>query len=295
MIHLITGLPGSGKSLLAIEEILKHSTVENPRPIFTNIKNADHQALGSFPLNQPERWMDLPDGSLVVVDECQHNWPARSSGSKAPEHTLALTEHRHRGFDFIFLTQGPKLIDPWLRDLVERHDHLRRPYQLPYRKRYTYQGCRTDLSEDKEKAVVDRFKINKKLFGYYQSASVHTRVNGFPWKKLSLLLLSLVFVVISGWYVVSSLKGTEKEPQSESPKIDSHTQLASSLPEFHFAGSFISGPNKVLWVADEEGNTFDVASLGAYRITATNDVVLYDRGQNELAIVRDHELARLLW
>jgi len=138
-------------------------------------------------------------------------------------------------------------------------------------------------------------KIDKKLFGYYQSASVHTRVNGFPWKKFSLLVLSLLAVAISAWFVVSSLKGTVQTPQNKAQQVDLPAQLVSSLPEFHFAGSFISGPKKVLWVADEEGNTFDVAALGAYRITATNDVVLYDRGQNELAIVRDPELARLLW
>ena len=110
MITLLTGKPGHAKSLLAVQWVRENRELDNPRAVFTNINGLDNDTLGSFVLEDPEKWYELPIGSLVVIDECQRWFRPMANGSKVPEHVSQLETHRHLGIDIIFITQGPKLI-----------------------------------------------------------------------------------------------------------------------------------------------------------------------------------------
>ncbi|MGL4565407.1 zonular occludens toxin domain-containing protein [Aeromonas veronii] len=75
MITLITGRPGSGKTLLAVEMIRDNANGERIRPLFANIDGLAYDRLRCFPLEDPTTWPDLPAGSIVVIDECQKLMP----------------------------------------------------------------------------------------------------------------------------------------------------------------------------------------------------------------------------
>ena len=63
MIILITGTPGSGKTLFAVSKILAWAK-ENKREIFADIDGLSIDGIEK----SPEDWRETPDGSIVVYD-----------------------------------------------------------------------------------------------------------------------------------------------------------------------------------------------------------------------------------
>lgn len=146
MITLITGTPGAGKTLRCVELLAELRNDDDPktrsRLIFSNVNDLAPE-IGAVAEFDPLRWMDLPEGSLIVVDECQDFWPSRPSGSKRPESVAALNTHRHKGIDLILLTQHPGLVDQDIRALVGRHLHAYRPRAQEHSVWYEWSYCET--------------------------------------------------------------------------------------------------------------------------------------------------------
>lgn len=188
MIELRTGIPGSGKTLSmvqALDRLLKswEKKPEEGRPIYVhNIKELalPHAVLpvkevtaGSKKQVVPD-WELVPDGALIIVDECQDLFPPRSSQSAAPEHISWFNTHRHRGIDIWITTQHPKLIDFSLRALVGKHMHYRRVFGGQRAIVYEWDGCSDNLGGMKD-AVTSYFGFPKDAFKFYKSAEVHTK------------------------------------------------------------------------------------------------------------------------
>lgn len=139
MITLITGLPGAGKSLRMVQMI--RDALKEGRNVY--VDGIDGlQPFGWEPCELND-WENLPDGSLVVADEAQKTWGTRRAGD-APPSIRALSEHRHRGFDFVIGTQHPTMIDKYVRTLVGRHDHLLRQFGAPISRIVTWSECQDD-------------------------------------------------------------------------------------------------------------------------------------------------------
>ncbi len=136
-----TGLPGHGKTLFTLAEIHREF-VEQPkkkgeavRPIYYLSKEAvDSPGSGIAgltlegwtPFTDVYQWWDLPNGSVIVVDECQYCLPRRSPG-KEPDWISAFAEHRKKGFDIYLITQDCRNMDYFVRRLAGQHIHYWRP------------------------------------------------------------------------------------------------------------------------------------------------------------------------
>lgn len=103
-----------------------------------NVRGFQHDKARVLPIS-PEQFRDrmnfLPDGAVCFIDEASEHemLPKRPAGSKVPDHVRELAKHRHRGLDFIFVSQSPaKQVDEFLHDLIERHIHVRRRFGLPF-------------------------------------------------------------------------------------------------------------------------------------------------------------------
>ena len=84
-IELITGQPGHGKTALAIVKGKEFS--DAGREVYANgIKNLNYEALGWKCIDDPKEWESLPDGSVLILDECYNTFPNRNPGSKVPAH-----------------------------------------------------------------------------------------------------------------------------------------------------------------------------------------------------------------
>ena len=138
MITLITGAPGSGKTLLGVSEILRTEADKGRQLIVDGvpelvIEHQPAQPLAEWtkvvvdPSSQDGKKLlfTFPEGALVFIDEAQRVYRPRAAGSRVPPEVAAFETHRHQGLDFVIVTQHPNLIDANVRKLVGRHLHVR--------------------------------------------------------------------------------------------------------------------------------------------------------------------------
>lgn len=235
MIELRTGLPGNGKTLSIVQELAAMQAKwdkgdEAARPVF--VHNVRDLALPHSPLplntiqhkggieqNIPD-WSQVPDGSLIIIDEGQDLFPPRSSQSMAPPHVAWLNTHRHRGVDILISTQHPKLVDASLRALVGKHKHYRRVFGMQRSIVYEWDGCSDSLAGMKD-ATKTFWNFPKDAFKWYKSAEVHTKQKfKLPfWVVIPFVGLLLgVFFVPRAYSVLSNgIKGKSLSAHAEQP------------------------------------------------------------------------------
>lgn len=190
MITVITGTPGSGKTLYSIQKLLRPlvgqtipvpddegNVVDMPRTIYTNINGLqlDHERIDDsedYGLRGWHNWA-LP-GSVIVFDEFQKAWPPRPNGSKVPPDVQALDTHRHMGVDFILITQNAANVDRHVHGLVGRHLHIRRLANSPMATVYEWDHLSKSLLYSKA-LKMSPFFFSRKVYSLYKSAKVHTK------------------------------------------------------------------------------------------------------------------------
>lgn len=208
-IHLVTGLPGAGKSLGAVEQILKFRKAEPNRPVYVlGIDGLrDDVALPLTP-DSLRAWWELPTGSVVLVDECQKYMPARRQGDP-PEWIRKLSEHRHFGLDFVLCTQSPGYVDSYVRGLIDRHTHLVRKFGTGLVDRYEWPAvCANPLNRSERKqARKSLWRYPKECFKLYKSAELHTVKRRIPWKVWAIAALPLVVLALGAVAFHSMEKG----------------------------------------------------------------------------------------
>jgi zona occludens toxin len=133
-----------------------------------------YQVKSNAPMQWVPDWDEMPDGSLVIIDEAQGFFPPRSSQSAPPPHVPWLNTHRHKGFDIWVTTQHPKLIDGGVRALVGKHRHYRRLFGGSKAAVYEFDGCNDSLAR-LGSAVISYWPYPKKVFKWYKSAELYTR------------------------------------------------------------------------------------------------------------------------
>jgi hypothetical protein len=152
------------------------------RTIYTNIKALKIDYVRDIEYD----WRDCPDGSIVVIDEVQLVEPFDQTKNKNDPIIQELTIHRHRGFDFYFITQYPSLLHPTVKDLIGVHYHLTVPYGL---KTKVYQFGSTRAYPN---TMANKFNCETKfyftppdrLFKLYKSTTINTHQKRIPYKQL---------------------------------------------------------------------------------------------------------------
>ena len=227
-IVLITGTPGAGKTAHMVHMLVNDSMFKNsdgtPRKIFTNIKGLNIPDMptidvSSIASEQAEstdeklsfhgiyKWIVKPEnhGSVVIIDEVQDVWPARSNGSQVPPNVAWLNTHRHLGVDIFVLTQNPKNIDVNLRGLVNKHLHVAKN-KLGMRTLLEWKYCANNPLTQAKDAFAKVHKLDKKIFGYYKSAEVHTENKTKVTKWVFVLPIVLLIMPVALYFSYSLLK-----------------------------------------------------------------------------------------
>lgn len=314
MIHLITGTPGSGKTLLAVELILKNRNSEKIRPLYANIEGLNLEELRCFKLDEVDTWYDLPDGAIIVIDECQRWFRPRPNGSAVPEWISRFETHRHHGHDIILITQHPGLIDRNIRKLVDRHQHMYRPFGMDHRKVFEWNTCNEspEPSQNESNALRTKLKFDKELFKYYQSASIHTSTKRIPIKQIAVFVGAiLVTVILGGNFVHSKLEvidsgKTQGAPEQDHSNQAQQQQVAHAQEVEHAApppvnqllyrGHIKSTTSLSLMLEDAKtGQTYDLSDFDGYRKEGV-EVVFYVAGTSHEFTYhsRDRELLKIL-
>lgn len=210
MITIITGLPGNGKTLYALNYIKAYSESENREVFYSGIKDL------ALPWTEikPEDWPTMPPGAIIVIDECQFVFPKKPNGSKLPEHYEKLAVHRHSGYDIFLITQHPSLVDNFVRQLCGRHFHVIRKFGMQRAKVWEWSAANTapEKPASHKTAILHKFKYPKSVYDLYKSAEVHTVKRSIP-VKLILAVLFVIAVFAFGYYVLDRFQKRAK-PQT---------------------------------------------------------------------------------
>lgn len=237
MIYLITGVPGSGKSLYAVSTLLKKLMGETikqegkpdikrrlcidgipglllPHELMAPQVEGSLVSRGKDEKETPAEghglwnWFEwCQPGDVIVVDEVQRYWRPRGMGTKVPLDVAKLETHRHYGVDFVLITQNPMLLDQNVRRLVGRHLNVRRVFGGARALIYDWDGCQTDVHRTAG-ATRTLWSYPKGAYKLYKSSELHTKQH----QKIPLFMLFplavLALAVFAGPKAWSTLHGS---------------------------------------------------------------------------------------
>lgn len=271
-ITLVTGTPGAGKTLYTVQELLaklvgslvevindKGEQHKIERTVYTNIRGLllDHVLIDyNGPLGA-DHWHEwAKPGDILVVDEVQLLWPVRPNGSKVPPDVSALDTHRHRGVDFIVITQVPTNFDRHVSGLVDRHIHVRRIGRSRNCIVYEWDAASRQL---RYKDAMNRrpWRYKSSTFKLYKSSELHTKMPrklpGILWLAiLALLAAPFLWVNLAGRITSKSVQPIE---QAALPRPPVPGRLPAGAVEVDLASPLLAEDPRQLvvggWCGDE--------------------------------------------
>lgn len=232
MIYLFTGVPGSSKTLNVLKMVNEDPTFKGREIYYHRIKELKLPWI-ELSADEVMEWDTLPHGAVLVVDEAQYLMPTRDSRKPMPDWIVKMSEHRHKGYDLIFITQNPMLLDAGFRRFVGKHIHIERVFGMQSAKWMTWEKCVSDIEDHfkRKEAVVKRVPFDKKYYGLYKSAEVHTHKRKLPLKVFIpfiflALVIGLVIYFLVRW---DDRTGTDLGDGQDSSRQPGNTSLIPSL------------------------------------------------------------------
>lgn len=233
MLTLITGVPGSAKTLLAVSYIEKQVLInrdpktkpEDIRPIFSDIDGIDFGD-DVIVVDKDHDWRTTPDGSMIFYDEAHKRWPSTGKTGRSDDETCRdLDEHRHTGHDLFAITQWPTKIHHELRTNVNRHFHVVRTMGAELATIYEWNQAQSspDRRDIKDSADSRSFRYPKRLYKHYKSATIHTHKFKFP-TKMKVVLVA-IFGLSGITVYAASVMVSGGEPKSFNTE---NTQIATN-------------------------------------------------------------------
>ncbi|WP_211450854.1 zonular occludens toxin domain-containing protein [Collimonas antrihumi] len=206
MIFLFTGMPGSYKTMSAIQFVTERFVEKEKREVYAyGIRDLDVPHWHNVEtMEEIREWWNFPKGSVIVFDEAQELMPQRGTG-RPPEWIERFALHRHAdrfapnsgAVDIVLITQDAMMVDVFVRRLVNEFRHNVRPLGLSYAnvQQFSKVGDPDDYHFKKTAIKNYKYKENKKYFGAYKSTDVHTIKRNWPIKKLLVLAATVGLVV----------------------------------------------------------------------------------------------------
>jgi len=280
--YLISGQPGNGKTLRAMsmalefyeqnQQQVKEGKAE-PRRFFTNIAGATaEEGADAFPwmekLPEHNDWTKLPDGSFVIYDEAHSDgntqglerygklFPSTGKPGESDDPRIrAMSTHRHRGFDLVFVTQWPNKIHHQVRTLIGSHTHMNRSFGMQRAGVLTWSRVQSDPYDEKvrDKAEEEIWAYPKALYNRYRSATLHTASHKFKVPRKVWQALSVTVAVIFGvWMIYAFLIKPPPTPKKASaPAFDDRS--VQSQPELYCMASGTTAADTTCTCVTEQG------------------------------------------
>lgn len=247
-IRLITGNPGSGKSLLVVSELVAAAKLAN-RPIYTNITGLKIPGVQELPPDAD--WTLLPDRSLVVFDECQDiedsqgvkPYAATGAPGLSRDHRLAnLRQHRKREFDLWFIAQHPSFVHHDVRKITDEHVHMLRVMGLNRSTRYTFAGsycAKPEEPSERRRGDKEFWRYPRSAFGLYHSANGHNFKFKMPRKVAMVGFVVIATCALGVWFLAGrvglgdkSVLVQEARAAAGQSVVDSPANSVASSGEF---------------------------------------------------------------
>jgi zona occludens toxin len=180
-ITLFSGLPGHGKTLMAVT-YAREAREEGQRVFQIGIKDCNPVVAEPWELGV-ERWRELPSGAILILDEAQDFLPVRGPG-KPPEWISEIARLRHYGVQLWLITQDVRNLDSFVRRLIGAHVHIERKLGLKAAVIYRWEHVTEDTRDyhARKASIKSTFKHDTKNYQYYTSATQHLVKRKIPWQ-----------------------------------------------------------------------------------------------------------------
>lgn len=224
-----------------VNENTKFQDFKPVRTIYTNI--ADLKLVQCRPLPPDCDWRKTPQGSYFVIDEAQLI-PIFSDEARGIDPIVKdLTIHRHKGYDFLFITQEPSFVHKYIRKLASLHIHLVNIFGWEQSMRMEWSVVQDSPNAIKSIARAEnitRWRFPKHVYNLYKSTTINTRVKRIPKKIVICLVLAVIFFIVAMFLLlgagknplVSTLTGNETPTTTQETKKNESkpTQTDKSNP-----------------------------------------------------------------
>ncbi|OCX90857.1 MAG: zonular occludens toxin [Pseudomonas sp. CO183] len=213
MLVIRTGKPGHGKTLNTIREVDQKAHAEGRVVYFHNINGLKPDQLQAqwFEFEDPEKWFELPNDSIIVVDEAQGWFGSRDPRARPPEHITRFETMRHQGHEVHLVTQDPRYLDVHLRRLCNTHIHYWRVFKSAQLLRFESEVVveKVELKTSFKDADKKSLRLDKRYFGAYTSSNAK---HHFQAKVPTKFILSICVLVGAGILVYRAYEryNTEK-------------------------------------------------------------------------------------
>lgn len=217
-INFVTGLPRTGKTLFTIA-MVKEIAEKQKRQVYScNVPEVN--IAGWLEIDHPDKWMQVPNSSIVIIDELQDFWGNAPTGQRVPLPILELSKHGKRGIDFYIITQEPDLVHKTPRSLCEFHYYVVRAFGTETAVVHKFSRMQAHPERIKKNFEKIIFRYPKEAFGikdkdtgqylvkpWYKSADVHNIKRKIPAKILAIPIV-LAFAGLSIWGAVHFMGST---------------------------------------------------------------------------------------
>jgi len=269
-ITLVTGTPGSGKTLYTVWWIDKQQKAGR-RILVDGVRDL---AIEHIEVDEPwlRQWHTLAEANdLIVIDEAQRIYPPVSISTKPTPDIQELHTHRHLGVDFVLITQHPQRLNKTVRDLVGRHVHVRRIFGMNRAMLYEWDHAH-NISSMRD-AVKTLWNYPRDVFKLYTSAEVHTKQKSVIPKALFLLPIALIAAIVfayrafvgvhGGFGVAGANAGVGPGPGVSGGSVAAGAVIASSPSvTWRVVGRYLVDANSYVVLADSAGQIRVVRSDG---------------------------------
>lgn len=211
MIYLTTGANGAGKTLCTLEDVRAQQLKEN-RPVYFHGFDMDEAVQAEFGWHKcedPRKWMELPEGSICLFDECQNEFGKGPAGH-VPKHILDMAQFRRkRGIDMWLITPHPTMLHVDVRRLIESpswHRHFKRAFGADVVSVLKFNSPNLKCEEPGagETGEVSMRPYPKHVYKWYRSASLHTGKRKVP-RAVYVLGAAAVAVPLLAYFAWQSL------------------------------------------------------------------------------------------
>ena len=232
MLRLVTGVPGSSKTLNTIKRLLSDKDYKDRQIYYAGIDlNKDLPEFDRWieiEYEQFKDWESFDTGSIIVIDEAQRIMPQRPASRECPEFIHNLSTHRHLGLDFIFVTQHASMLDAQVRKMFNEHVHYERKYgSEKFVTEFIWQETKDPKNyHDRKEAQRSQKPIDSEIFKYYKSAEVHTHKSKIPWKFYAACASVVCIFTIIGYAFYNVYGFAEKYAFDDEPEEKPVQQIA---------------------------------------------------------------------
>ena len=226
-VTLVTGLPGNGKTLWSVCFIKEWAEKEKRQVYCNNIEILDKEALPWLSFD-PLKWHELPVGAIILFDEAHKVFPVRPVGSRVPPHVEAIGELRHQGHNMVLITQDGMSLDVEIRRRVGRHCQVQRRFGMQACAIFEWSQFKPQASSSRKDVTArHEWVYNKKAYGWYKSAELHTVKRRLP-AKLLWLPIAVIAIAVAVYTVVKITTDRMSDPLGSGAAAASSASGASA-------------------------------------------------------------------